>query len=99
MLRLVQKPVSLFGLAFFLLIGLPIWWRVHFVHPVAIASTAVEFSNVEKRVILLRAGLDVKSLAAAGVASNVISACVEDLGSYLLSHPTTLSSADTAVAA
>jgi hypothetical protein len=48
--------------------------------------------------MLIRAGLDSNSLAAAGVGSNSIPGSLQGLSTYLGSNPTALSSADSAVA-
>jgi hypothetical protein len=97
MFRFVQKPVPFLGIAAIVVV-VPLWWRMHFAPHVASAPTAIEVSGIEKLVMFNRAGLDVRSLAAAGVSPNSISASVLALDTYLSSHATTLSSADTAVA-
>jgi hypothetical protein len=65
MSRLVQKPVSLFGLAL-IVVAAPIWW--FFRPPPAAAQgqgqpAPVAMTSTAKQVALMHAGLDAKSLA------------------------------------
>lgn len=94
MSRLIKKPFTLFGLAFILLL-IPFWWRVR--APVAAmlqGPPQVHAANLE--VATIRAGLDAKALAAAGMSAPGVSPLVSAVNTYLLAHPADLSSADEA---
>lgn len=94
MSRLVRQPVSFFGLAL-ILFAVPLWW--HFRVPTsAILADAPALNAVEKAPALSRAGIDAKSLAAAGVSANSATACAQAAVTHLLGHPTAISDANSA---
>jgi hypothetical protein len=97
MSRIVRRPVTLFSFAFFLL-AIPIWW--HFRAPIlplpAYAQGQQHAADLE--VSTIRAGLDAKALAAAGVSAQATTSLVQALNTYLLAHPADLSAADTGYA-
>jgi len=100
MSRLVRKPISLFGLAF-ILIAIPTWWRIRWQPPLAALAAqnppAAVVSDLDVR--LIRAGLDAKALAAAGVSANAATALVSAANAHLTDHTAALPNADAAFAA
>ena len=103
MSRRARARSSLFGFTL-LLVGVPFWW-IRFPHPrpPIPAATMLRLSlppttPADFPATLIRAGLDPKALAAAGVASGTVSAVLSNAASQINSDPTALSSADDALA-
>lgn len=97
MSRLVRKPISLFSLAI-LFLAVPIWWRWHPSASHFAKQSPVPQSISDMDVMLLRASLDARALAAAGLSANTTTALVQAASSYVGAHPSALSSADAAYA-
>jgi hypothetical protein len=101
MTRVAQRSTAFFGLAFILL-AIP--FALKFVAKrAALAATATVSrastdSPVSLEVALVRAGVDARSLAAAGVSSNQVAAVVAAASTHLGEHGSALSTADQAYA-
>jgi hypothetical protein len=94
-----RRRTSFFGLAF-LLIGLPVWW-LHTLRPASAVTVRMVLPPTPPADFpstLIRAGLDPKALAAAGVSSGSISSVLALAATQMNSAPTALSSADDALA-
>lgn len=95
MSRVVNKPVTLCGLAGVLLI-VPIWWRFTPAPTPAPLAPPLQAANLE--VNAMRAGLDARALAAAGVSAESTTSVISSANQYLLAHPSDLPAADAAYA-
>lgn len=95
MSRLVKQPVPLFGFALVLL-AIPIWWTRVFVPPTAVVAAAIQgpAPDVDLPVVMIRAGLDAKALAAAGVSSGSIAAVVQAAANAAGEQASALATAD-----
>jgi len=99
MSRRARARTSLFGLTF-LLIGIPFWWlRVpRLPAPVMVKVALPPTPPADFPSTLIRAGLDPKALAAAGVSSSSVSSVLSAAATQINASPTALSSADDALA-
>jgi hypothetical protein len=100
MSRLARARTSLFGFAF-ILIAIPLWWRFHW-NPAPLIVAAQDPGHAgssDLAVDLIRAGLDAKALAAAGLSANTVTVLAQATLTHLTANPTSLSAADTAYAA
>ena len=102
MLRLLSKPFSLVVLSGVVAAG-PIWWHFYRPSPAAVVARATTSDgesqpNTDLEVALIRAGIDAKTLTAAGVTSGSVSSLGQAASQHFNAHPTVLSSADTAYA-
>jgi hypothetical protein len=101
MTRVAQRSTALFGLAFILL-AIP--FAMRFVAKPALMAAADSQSSpggaaaVAVDVALIRAGLDARSLAAAGLNANQVTALVAATSAHFVQHPEALRSADQAYA-
>jgi hypothetical protein len=102
MTRVAQRSTALFSLAFILL-AIP--FALKFVATLPLLAAANSQSSpggaaaaVAVDVALLRADLDAKSLAAAGLNANQVSALVAATSAHFVQHPDALRSADQAYA-
>lgn len=96
MTRLVKQPVPLFGFALILL-SIPMWWSRVFVPPSAILAAAAaqgHAADVDLPVVMIRAGLDAKALAAAGVSSGSIPAVIQAANTAASEQAGALATAD-----
>jgi len=99
MSRLARARTSLFGFAFVLL-AIPLWWRFHWSPaPLIVAAQAPGHAGSnDLEVDLIRAGLDAKALAAAGLSANTATVLAQATITHLAANPTALAAADTAYA-
>lgn len=103
MLRLLSKPLSLVVLSGVVAAG-PIWWHFYRPNPIAAAAhiTSIDGEsqpNADLAVDLIRAGLDTKSLAAAGLSANAATSLAGATNTYLANNPSALTAADAAYGA
>jgi hypothetical protein len=93
-IRLVRQPFSLFSIAV-LVLSIPIWTRM-FWPPAAVVAAAAQGQGgeVDLPVVLIRAGLDPKALAAAGVSSGSIASLVQAANTTAGEQASALAAAD-----
>jgi hypothetical protein len=97
MSRRARARTSLFGFAV-LLILVPIFARFRVPHLLRFLHIQAPAHAQDLEVNAIRAGLDAKALAAAGVSAQATSTIVTNINAYLLDHGNDLSLADSAYA-
>jgi hypothetical protein len=97
MSRRARARTSLFGFAI-LVILVPIFARIRVPHLLRFLHFQAPAHAQDLEVDAIRAGLDAKALAAAGVSAQSTSTIITNVNAYLLDHGTDLSLADSAYA-
>src|SRR5436190_2720624 len=99
MSRQARTRTSFFCLAF-LLVGIPLWW-LHTARSTAVVARSVEVPSTlpaDFPATLIRAGLEPRALAAAGLSSQSVIAVLFAAAGQMNLAPTALSTADEAYA-